>query len=72
MCGSLMDTICKDVVDPLPFFESCKEDVCFYSAHPNSVCGSMSAYFRECARRGVHVDWRKDGLCEVTCPLGED
>merc|ERR1739838_399669 len=70
MCSSIMSSICKDVVGPIPFFESCKEDVCFYKGDQGSVCASMSAYFRECSRRGVHVDWREPGLCETSCPCG--
>lgn len=70
MCSSLMDTICKDVVDPAPYFESCKEDVCFYNGHPNSLCSSMAAYYRECTRRGVHINWRTEDLCPISCSLG--
>ena len=71
MCGAMMDTICKDVVDPAPYFESCKEDVCFYNAHPHSVCSSMAAYYRECTRRGVHIQWRTESLCPISCPVGK-
>ena len=70
MCSAIMSSVCKDVVNPIPFFESCKEDVCFYKGNEDSVCSSMAAYFRECSRRGVHVDWREPGRCAATCPVG--
>ena len=71
MCSAIMSSICQDVVDPVPFFEACKEDVCFYGGDESSVCASMSAYFRECSRRGVHVDWRGPDLCPASCPVGQ-
>lgn len=70
-CSYLLETECKDVVDPRPYFESCREDTCFYDATDDSECVVMAAYFRECARRGVHVEWREQGRCEMTCPIGK-
>ena len=52
----------NQVIDPAPYFEACKEDVC-WAADDDNVCDSMSAYFRECARFGVIVDWRDKDRC---------
>ncbi|XP_076806278.1 von Willebrand factor-like [Clavelina lepadiformis] len=66
-CKYIMETKCKYVIDPAPYFEACKEDVC-WAADDDNVCDSMSAYFRECARFGVIVDWRDKDRCAITCP----
>jgi len=50
------------VINPAPYFEACKEDVC-WAGDDDNVCSSMSAYFRECARFGVIVDWRAEDRC---------
>jgi hypothetical protein len=73
LCSYLLDTECKHTVDPRAYFESCKEDVCFSkgNATEDSICNSMSAYFRECARHDVHVDWRCPNRCEIRCPAGQ-
>ena len=70
-CAFIMDSICKDVVDPLPYYEACKEDVCFFNGDEDSPCNSAASYFRECSRRGVHVDWRDYGRCAMSCPVGK-
>ena len=71
-CSYIMETECKYVVDPTPFFEACREDVCFGSeARENkSFCNAMAAYFRECARHGVSVEWRSESRCPASCPAG--
>jgi hypothetical protein len=66
-CSYIMDTKCKFVVNPAPYFEACKEDVC-WSGNTDNMCSSMSAYFRECSRFGVIVDWRAEDRCGVSCP----
>ena len=71
-CSFIMETACRYVVDPTPYFEACREDVCFSSEarEDESYCNAMAAYFRECARHGVNVDWRSDNRCPYTCPTG--
>lgn len=70
LCSQIMDSDCKFVVDPTPYFEACREDVCFGTeARENkSYCNAMAAYFRECARHGVNVDWRSENRCPAECP----
>merc|ERR1712178_55094 len=75
LCSYIMETECADVIDPTPYFEACKEDVCFTKNKDQtagSMCNSMAAYFRECSRHGVHIEWRGNGRCEVECPAGQE
>ncbi|KAM5303201.1 LOW QUALITY PROTEIN: SCO-spondin-like [Glossophaga mutica] len=32
------------------------------------VCATLANYAQDCARRGIHVLWRKPGFCERLCP----
>jgi len=70
-CAFILDSICADVVNPLPYYEACKEDVCFFNGDSDSPCNSAASYFRECSRRGVHVDWRAADMCPMSCPVGQ-
>ncbi|XP_070558483.1 von Willebrand factor-like [Ptychodera flava] len=58
---------CHSVIDPNPFYEACREDVC----SGIDECQSYEAYARECARHGVdNIEWRSDDRCPVSCPAG--
>jgi len=72
LCSAIMDSACKYVVDPQPYFDACREDVCFNSETREDVsyCNAMAAYFRECARHGVQIPWRSDTRCPANCPAG--
>ncbi|XP_019619282.1 PREDICTED: LOW QUALITY PROTEIN: nodal modulator 1-like, partial [Branchiostoma belcheri] len=64
LCSCLLETPCKAVVDPTPYFEACKEDVCFCATQRQGCeCSSLEAYFRECSRFGVHHNWRSPDRC---------
>ncbi|XP_035665590.1 mucin-5AC-like [Branchiostoma floridae] len=71
LCSCLLETPCKAVVDPTPYFEACKEDVCFCSTQRQGCeCSSLEAYFRECSRFNVHHSWRSPGRCPMSCSNG--
>ncbi|XP_075922124.1 mucin-6-like [Petromyzon marinus] len=65
-CKDLLNTACKDVVDPIPFYDACAEDICRAGGDASFVCDSMAAYFRECSRHGISVEWRSDQRCPRT------
>lgn len=71
-CAILTETDCRFVVDPKPYFEACREDFCWNNEarEESSYCNAMSAYFRECARHGVQVNWRSDSRCPAQCGAG--
>ncbi|KAI8495841.1 hypothetical protein Bbelb_262570 [Branchiostoma belcheri] len=71
LCSCLLETPCKAVVDPTPYFEACKEDVCFCATQRQGCeCSSLEAYFRECSRFGVHHNWRSPDRCPMSCSNG--
>lgn len=75
LCSYIMDTPCADVIDPTPFFNACKEDVCQMENSDlldQSPCNAMASYFRECSRHGIHIDWRAEGRCPIQCPAGQE
>lgn len=49
---------CHSKVDPLPFFYSCREDMCECDAKEKCLCSSFEQYSRMCAHHGVVLDWR--------------
>uniref|UniRef100_A0A3Q1CSZ2 Uncharacterized protein n=1 Tax=Amphiprion ocellaris TaxID=80972 RepID=A0A3Q1CSZ2_AMPOC len=72
ICEILMSTVfkeCHKVIDPNPFYEACKYDVCHMS-NPNMSCSSMETYASGCGEVSVCVDWRNatKGECEHKCP----
>ncbi|XP_019623670.1 PREDICTED: uncharacterized protein LOC109469577 [Branchiostoma belcheri] len=70
-CSYLMNTACTEMVDPNPYFEACKEDICFGASNRTSLeCDSMEAYFRECTRQGISIAWRAPDRCGMTCQNG--
>ncbi|XP_046389468.1 hemocytin isoform X2 [Ischnura elegans] len=73
-CLHLLDEkkfgLCHPVVDPEPFLVSCRSDICHSTDKEKSVCQSLDAYARECAREGVCLDWKTDQLCPFDCPQG--
>ncbi|XP_019625453.1 PREDICTED: mucin-5AC-like isoform X5 [Branchiostoma belcheri] len=61
---------CHEFVDQFAYYESCKEDVCLSGGLESAACNSFEAYFRECLRHGVHVNWRSDTFCPANCAEG--
>ena len=58
------------VVDPTPFIAQCENDVCNCGTVADKMttmekcqCLSLATYARECALRGMVLDWRSDELC---------
>ena len=56
-------TACHSYVDPMPFVENCKQDVCACSGKQNCLCPVLEAYAQQCARHGLALDWRTNGTC---------
>ncbi|XP_072040242.1 IgGFc-binding protein-like [Amphiura filiformis] len=75
--------VCYDVIDPTPYFENCKYDICA-GQEMESICDDMANYAFDCRAEGVPVpgDWRDmvpacviecdDGMeyneCDSACP----
>ncbi|KAM5263526.1 von Willebrand factor [Ctenodactylus gundi] len=62
---------CHPFVSPLPYLQNCRYDVCSCSDSQGCLCDAVASYAAACARRGVHVGWRKSGLCALSCPQGQ-
>ncbi|CAG5117516.1 unnamed protein product, partial [Candidula unifasciata] len=60
---------CHNVVDPAPYDDSCQSDCCS-SNSASCLCDSLEAYSRACMDKGVKLNWRKQGRCEMTCRNG--
>jgi hypothetical protein len=51
---------CELIVDPAPFIDACKYDICADSNQYHRDlyrCRAFSAYMFECASKGVLIDW---------------
>ncbi|XP_077870073.1 uncharacterized protein LOC100366685 [Saccoglossus kowalevskii] len=72
LCKELTESnfaVCHSVMDPTPFYNACREDVCKCNASSGCECSSYEAYARECARNNVvEMEWRNQSRCPVTCP----
>ncbi|XP_078733791.1 mucin-2-like [Lampetra fluviatilis] len=60
---------CKDVVDPLPYYQNCKHDSCHCGQ--DCFCASVSAYAHACALRGVIIANWNPAICASKCPAGQ-
>jgi hypothetical protein len=67
------------IMDPRPFIDQCENDVCNCGTLVNTMeamercqCLSFAAYARECAIRGMVLDWRSEKLCgmNINCDKG--
>ncbi|XDV18475.1 hypothetical protein PO909_024166 [Leuciscus waleckii] len=73
-CGRITDTNgpfrdCINVVDPLPFFQSCVFDMCRYQGLQQVLCDQLQAYTDACLSAGAPVhQWREPGFCPLVCP----
>lgn len=55
---------CHRVVDPQPYYENCKEDVCACNGRKDCLCSVLSAFFRKCAlARYTYNNWRNVSGC---------
>ena len=54
--------VCKDVIDPTSYVEACRSDVCALGL--GSHCTAFARYSRDCALRGIVIEWRTlDPVC---------
>ncbi|XP_067299058.1 zonadhesin, like isoform X1 [Pseudorasbora parva] len=73
-CGRINDTNgpfrdCINVVDPLPFFQSCVFDMCRYQGLQQVLCDQLQAYTDACLSAGAPVyQWREPDFCPLVCP----
>lgn len=56
---------CHPEVDAKPYFDACVFDAvaCDFGGDCECLCTAITAYAQECNRHGIHVHWRKNGLC---------
>lgn len=59
---------CQSLVDPTTYYANCKEDVCgCESTDGICLCAVLSAYARECGKKGGRTDgWREGTICGKT------
>ena len=53
---------CHHVVDPQSFIGTCQYDVCGCQNGVECLCNAVAAYTKECAAKGVLVDWRNSNV----------
>ncbi|XP_070582937.1 LOW QUALITY PROTEIN: SCO-spondin-like [Erythrolamprus reginae] len=58
---------CHMQVDPRSFYDTCMHLLCDRQAGPDRACETFASYARECAQRGVFLNWRRVGFCEKAC-----
>ncbi|XP_055937840.1 hemocytin-like [Argiope bruennichi] len=63
---------CHQLVNPKPYFETCRMDYCGCESEASCHCSSLAEYFRECVRLGGSLPggWRNNDLCPLSCPFG--
>uniref|UniRef100_A0A9J8CX21 von Willebrand factor n=1 Tax=Cyprinus carpio carpio TaxID=630221 RepID=A0A9J8CX21_CYPCA len=59
---------CHSVVNPEPYVKNCRYDVCSCADGQVCLCDAVRSYAAACAGKGVLVNWRGHGYCELTCP----
>ncbi|XP_056092012.1 von Willebrand factor [Rhinichthys klamathensis goyatoka] len=59
---------CHDVVSPEPYVTNCRYDVCSCADGQECLCDAVRSYAAACAAKGVLINWRGHGYCELTCP----
>ncbi|KAJ0000292.1 hypothetical protein NQD34_012134 [Periophthalmus magnuspinnatus] len=60
---------CHSVIDPQPYFENCKHDICMGEGLRHFLCKTLEAYTDACQNAGIVVhDWRKIARCPANCP----
>ncbi|KAK8718898.1 hypothetical protein OTU49_014379, partial [Cherax quadricarinatus] len=64
---------CHLEVDPDPFYRDCLYDMCSCETKLDGcLCPVLAAYSKECARKGVLIDWRAEVReCGVHCTGGQ-
>lgn len=55
---------CHKIIDPLPYIEDCKYDLCMGGGLRHFLCSAVEAYAEACQIAGVQVqEWRKKAQC---------
>lgn len=55
---------CHEVIDPQPYLENCKYDLCMGGGFRQFLCKALEAYAAACQIAGIQVqDWRKNARC---------
>ncbi|XP_068082174.1 hemocytin [Anabrus simplex] len=70
--GPLFES-CNWLVDYEPYYQDCMFDLCSCQQKIGQcLCPIMAAYAKECARKGVNIDWRNTVReCGMHCPGGQ-
>uniref|UniRef100_A0A8D2ECW6 SCO-spondin n=1 Tax=Theropithecus gelada TaxID=9565 RepID=A0A8D2ECW6_THEGE len=69
---------CHAQVSPAEYHEACLFAYCAAAmagsrqeGQRQAVCATFASYAQACARRHIHIRWRKPGFCERLCPGGQ-
>uniref|UniRef100_UPI004038E811 SCO-spondin-like n=1 Tax=Callospermophilus lateralis TaxID=76772 RepID=UPI004038E811 len=80
VCHQLLESPfwqCHAQVSPDEYHEACLFAYCAgatlerQEGRQEAVCATFANYAQACARRRIHVLWRKPGFCERLCPGGQ-
>ncbi|XP_056457899.1 IgGFc-binding protein [Gadus chalcogrammus] len=59
---------CHAAVDPVPYMDNCKFDLCMNNGLKHFLCKSLESYAESCQEADSHVDdWRKLAKCPYKC-----
>ncbi|XP_030587138.1 von Willebrand factor [Archocentrus centrarchus] len=73
-CAVMMSDVfspCHFLVNPAPFQQFCRYDVCACEDGEECLCSALSAYAAACSARGVLLNWRSPALCALECTGGQ-
>ncbi|XP_071487183.1 BMP-binding endothelial regulator protein-like [Diadema antillarum] len=56
---------CHGVVNVKSYYRSCLTDMCECPEGQNCACEAISAYIRECKRRGIDLDYTHNEICSA-------
>ncbi|XP_076013062.1 zonadhesin, like [Genypterus blacodes] len=76
-CGMITDPNglfkpCHAVVNPDPYFDNCKYDLCATGGQTVALCQAIESYADMCAAAGVPIKWRNSTFCPLKCPSGSE
>uniref|UniRef100_A0A3B4Y3U2 von Willebrand factor n=1 Tax=Seriola lalandi dorsalis TaxID=1841481 RepID=A0A3B4Y3U2_SERLL len=60
---------CNSQVDAEPYVDMCVEAACSCPSVGDCACfcDVIAAYAQACSERGVHISWRSNDLCPISC-----
>ncbi|XP_051916485.1 von Willebrand factor [Hippocampus zosterae] len=62
---------CHFLVNPAPFQQFCRYDVCSCVDGEKCLCSALAAYAAACVAKGVLLHWRSPSLCQMECTRGQ-